>query len=51
MTMDQNGGTARQYGNMWGRAGSKERGSQQESSKGKGGIGITGFLLGTGEEF
>ena len=51
MSMDQNGGTARQYGNMWGRIGSRERGSQQESSKGKGGIGLTGFLHGSGEEF
>ena len=51
MTMGQNGGTARQYGNMWERAGSKDRGAQQESCNGKGRIGITGSLLETGEEF
>ena len=48
--MDQNGATARQYGNMWGPKG-EPRGAQQESSAGKGTVGLTGFIKGSGEEF
>ena len=51
MAIDQNGGTAKRYGNMWGPKGEKHRGAQQESSAGKGGIGLTGFVCGTGVEF
>ena len=50
VNMDQNGATARQYCNMWGPKG-EPRGAQEESSSGKGTIGMTGFINGVGDEF